>query len=95
MEELKAASIYHMECGSMYVIYKLVMLAVLAVIGLNISTIGILKAVLVLIGTGLIILANIIMDIGIFNVFQRNSVAEPTEREYILALELLKKFREL
>ena len=94
-EELKAASIYHMECGSMYVIYKLVLLAVLAIVGLNISTLGLLKGALILVGTGLVILVNIIKNIGIFNIFQRNSVAEPTEREYILALELLKKFKEL
>ena len=94
-EELKAASIYHMECGSMYVIYKLVLLLALAIVGLNITKLGLLKGTLILIGTGILIFANIMKVIGIFNIFQRSSVAEPTEREYILALELLKKFKEL
>ena len=95
LEDLKAASIFHTECGSMYTTYNLIFLVLLAIVGLNIASIGIIRGLLILLGMGILMLVNIIKQLHIFDFFQRNVVAEPTEREYALALEMMKEFQEL
>ena len=95
LDNFKNESIYNMECGTMYMGYAVFLLLVIAIVGLNISALGIIKAVLILLGAVIALLVNILLQQNPFIIFQRKAVARPTEREYLLALEVATRLEEL
>ena len=94
MDNLKAARIYDTECGTAYAGYGLFLaieLGLLVAFGLGfLKSIGILLASIVL-------LVVMVLNPGVnpFTLFQRGVVMQPTEREYALGLEIMKKVKEL
>ncbi len=95
MENIKSMNIYDPECGSVYMGYILTLFFILIIICLNFSVIGMLKAIGIIIISVVALFFNIFNPLNPFMILQKNAVATPTEREYLLGLELLRKFKEL
>lgn len=95
MENLRSSDIYNAECGSVYMGYFLTLLVVLAVVILNFGAIGFIKALITIVVTIVLLFLNIFNPYNPYKLLQKNVVSKPTEKEYNLALELLKEFREL
>lgn len=93
LDNLKAMGIYDNECGTVYMGYILLLLTVIAL--LTILEVSFLKAVGIVILVVLLLVLNLFNPYNPFVFLQKNAVAEPTEREYALGLELLKTFQEL
>lgn len=94
METLKKANIYDPECGTAYSGYAVALAVELAL--LIVFWPGILKAIGVIVLTAIIILVMILVPkINPFTLIQRPVVMRPTEKEYLLAIEIMKKLREL
>lgn len=93
LENLKSMRIYDSECGTVYMGYMLALLMVIAV--LTLLSVSFLKALGIVIITIVLLILNLFNPYNPFVFLQKNSVAEPTEREYALVIELLKKFKEL
>ncbi len=94
MEALKERRVYDAECGTAYSGYALFLaieLGILIAIGP-----GFLKAIGIVLGT-IILLIVLILNPGInpFTLIQRSVVAQPTEHEYALGVEIMKKVKEL
>lgn len=95
MENLKASGIYDSECGTVYMGYALTVLAVAAVVVLNFGTIGFLKGIGAILATIILLFINIFNPYNPYKLLQYRVVSKPTDKEYKLALELLKEIREL
>lgn len=94
METFRSARIYDTECGTAYSGYALAVALELAL--LIIFWPGLLKAAVILVLTIILIIVMILIPrINPFTLLQHPVVLPPTEREYILIIELMKKLREL
>lgn len=94
MESLKAERIFDPECGTAYggyAVFLAIELGLLIAFGP-----GFLKSAGILLAT-IVVLIVLILKPGInpFTLIQRPVVAQPTEREYALGLEIMKKVKEL
>lgn len=86
--------IYDAECGTAYSGYAIVIALEIAL--MVIFWPGLLKAAGILLLTGIILLVLILVPrINPFMLLQRPVVLSPTEKEYLLAIEIIKKLREL
>ncbi len=94
MEALKKARIYDTECGTAYSGYALLLALEIAL--LIIMWPGLLKFAGIILLTVIIIVIMILCPaINPFTVIQRPVVKRPTEREYLLGLEIMKRMKEL
>lgn len=93
IDNLKSMSIYNAECGTVYMGYVLFLLLIMAL--LVFLSVSFLKALGIVILTIVLIILNLFNPYNPFVILQKNAVAEPTEREYALGLELIKKLEEL
>lgn len=95
LENLKSSGIYDSECGTVYMGYFLTLIGVITIVGLNIQLIGFLKAVSIVLATIILLFINVFNPKNPYKLLQRNVVSRPTEKEYVLGLELIKNFKEL
>ena len=95
LDDLKKASYYDSECGTVYCGYLLFLLAVITAMVLNFASIGLLKFIGILIGTVILLFINIFNPLNPFKLLQRPAVAQPTDYEYALGLKVLKKFKDV
>ena len=95
IENIETSDIYDSECGTVYMGYILTLLAVIMLIVLNFAAIGFLKSIGIIVGTIIVLFINIFNPYNPYKILQRNVVTRPTEREYILGLELIKKLKEI
>lgn len=94
MEELRRARIYDTECGTAYSGYVVALALELAL--LIVFWPGLLKAIGLLFATVVLLLVMIIFPkINPFTLIQHPVVLPPTEREYELGVEIMKKMKEL
>ena len=94
MEVLQNERIYDPECGTAYAGYAVTIAFVLAM--LIVFWPGVLKALLVLLATAAVLLVMILKPaINPFTLIQHKVVKRPTQREYQLGLEIMKKVKEL
>ena len=94
MESFAKPRIYDPECGTAYSGYAVALALELAL--LIIFWPGLLKAIGILALTAVLIIAMILVPrMNPFTVFQRPVVMPPTEKEYLLVIEIMKKLREL
>ena len=95
IENIETSDIYDSECGTVYMGYILTLLAVIMLIVLNFAAVGFIKSISIIIGTIILLFINIFNPYNPYKILQRNVVTRPTEREYILGLELIKKLKEI
>ena len=95
IENIETSDIYDSECGTVYMGYILTLLAVIMLIVLNFAVIGFLKSIGIIVGTIIVLFINIFNPYNPYKILQRNVVTRPTEREYVLGLELIKKLKEI
>ena len=94
MKTFEKPQIYDPVCGTAYSGYAVTLAIELAL--LVIFWPGLLKAVAILLLTGIVLVVMILIPrINPFVILQRPVVLPPTEREYLLAIEIMKKLREL
>lgn len=93
LDNLKSMRIYDAECGTVYMGYILTLLMVIAV--LTLLSVNLIKSLVIVIITIVLLVLNLFNPYNPFVFLQKNAVAEPTEREYALVMELLRKFKEL
>ena len=75
--------------------YILTVLAVAMTIVLNFSAIGFLKSIGIIVGTIVMLFINVFNPYNPYKILQRNVVTRPTEREYVLGLELIRNLKEI
>ena len=75
--------------------YILTLLAVIMLIVLNFAAVGFIKSIGIIIGTIILLFINIFNPYNPYKILQRNVVTRPSEREYVLGLELIKKLKEI
>jgi hypothetical protein len=94
MENLRGTSYYDTECGTAYAGYAVLLAFELAC--LIVFWPGLLKSLLILAVTIAVLIILIInVKINPFTCLQRRVVSPPSEREYELGLELIKRMEEL
>ena len=94
LETFQNPRIYNPECGTAYSGYAIVLALEIALLILFWP--GLLKAACVLLLTIIVLVAMILIPgINPFTLFQRPVVLPPTEHECLLAVEIMKKLREL
>lgn len=94
MESFREPQIYDAECGTAYSGYAFTLVTELAL--LIIFWPGILKAAGLLLLTAILLLVMILIPrINPFTILQHPVVRTPGEKEYLLAIEIMKKLREL
>lgn len=94
METFRHPRIYDSECGTAYSGYAVALVTELAI--LIVFWPGILKAAGILVLTAMLLLLMILLPrINPFTILQRPVVLPPAEKEYLLAIEIMKKLREL
>lgn len=91
IEKLKKTSIYDPECGTAYSGYGLTLSFVIAVLTANLMTIGLLKALGIAVLTFVLLILNIFNPYNPYKLLQRPVVVIPTDREYVLGVEMMKK----
>lgn len=95
LEKVKKSSIYDAECGSAYYSMIIFLATLIGWLLLNIVEIGFIKFIVVIAITLILMVINLFNPYNPFLIFQRFTVARPTDREYLLAMETLKKFKNL
>ena len=95
LEDLKKASYYDPECGTVYCGYALFLLAVITIMLLNFSSLGFMKFIGILAGTVVLLFLNLFNPLNPFKILQKPAVAQPTDHEYLLGLEVMKTFKTL
>lgn len=90
IEHLKEQSFYESECGTAYAGYWIVLMLVLAILIFNIMNIGILKLIIYLCLTIILLFINVFNPYNPFKLLQYNVVQKPTDKEYALAMEIIK-----
>lgn len=93
LEDLKKSSIYDAECGNVYCGYFLFLLIVICYLIINIFTIGLLKSFLIVLGTILLLFINLFNPFNPFLSMQKPTIEQPTDKDYLLALELVKEWQ--
>jgi len=95
IENLKKMKYYDAECGTAYAGMFIFLASVLAFIIINFTYIGFFKAIAILLSTVILLLLNILFNpYNPFLLLQRNVVEKPGDKEYELALEIIRKLRE-
>lgn len=94
VESLKKMSIYDSECGTAYSGYAFTLALIIAILTANIVTIGVLKALGLVLLTIVILLINIFNPYNPYKLLQRPVVDKPTDREYVLGVEMMKRLCE-
>ena len=95
LEDLRNASYYDPECGTVYCGYALLLLAVITIMVLNFSSLGLLKFIGILAGSVILLFINLFNPLNPFKLLQKPAVAQPTDYEYELGLAVIKEFRRL
>jgi len=91
METLMEQPFYDSECGTAYAGYLLTVSLVLAVVIANITTLGLLRALGILLGLVALLVINIFNPYNPYLLLQKSVVARPEEREYVLALAIAER----
>lgn len=95
LNNLKQMSIYEKECGNVYSGTLLVFSTICTCILLNIGFIGIFKALGYIVIVFMILFLNLLNPYNPLILLQKNMIEKPTECEYLLAIEMLKKAKTL
>lgn len=91
VESLKKENIYDAECGTAYAGYFLTLAAAAALLLANIVSLGLLKAMGILLAVIVVLVINIFNPYNPYLLLQRSVVAEPGDKEYELALAMIEK----
>ena len=94
IEKLKKKTIYDSECGTAYSCYFIVIGAVAAALIINIAAVGILKALLILVGVIILLIINMFNPLNPFLLPQLRVVKRPGDREYELVMTIVKALNE-
>lgn len=96
LEEVRKASMYESECGTAYAQMFLLVITIAAVIVANISSIGIIKGLGILIAVIVVLFLNILFNpYNPFILLQRLVVETPGDRELLLAIACYQRFVEI
>lgn len=91
LEELKKAPIYDNECGTVYSgILLFLIISISYMIIMDFHLLSILKVMAIIIT---LLFFNLFNPYNPFRIFQYRAVEKPTDKEYLLAFELMKKYK--
>lgn len=90
MDSLNETSIYHRECGTAYCGYALFLGLILAFLIIHIASLGFFKAFGILILMLFLLILNLFNPWNPFVLLQKPAIAKPTEKEYLLGIEIAK-----
>ncbi len=85
VEKIQKERIYDSECGTAYAGYFLTLVITLSLLLLNIANLGLLKAIGILLAVIAVLVINIFNPYNPYLLLQKPVVAQPGEREYVLA----------
>ena len=89
LEKLKKMPIYDAECGTAYSGYAITLSVVLALLIGNVMTLGVLRALGILLAVVMLLLINIFNPWNPYKLLQRNVVSQPGEWEYTLGVAMI------
>lgn len=92
MDDLKNSSIYESECGTVYCGYFLFLLIVICYLIVNVVSVGIFNALLIVLFVVVALFINLFNPYNPFLFIQKPTLEQPNEKEYLLVLELVKKW---
>ena len=95
MEQLKKSPIYDSECGTAYSGYAITIALVLALLIAFGGSLGLLKAMGILLLTLVVLVLNIFNPYNPYLLLQRPVVTKPDERTYALGLAVCERIREM
>ena len=90
IEALKNTPIFHRECGTAYCGYAILIGCVVALLIINIVSLGFLKALGILLLVLFLLFLNLFNPLNPFVLLQKPAIAKPTEKEYRLGIEIAK-----